>query len=566
MGFISRFKNLLESKRFRWLFASVVLIVLVVGGLTGFLYYKETNKEIALAMQSAEQVSSNLRSYLDEMIFRNQLHLAEAELKILAPKNRPSSDELSQGFYGLKQRTGDFEIMMITDAAGFYLANSEWIGKPDLKQRQLKMSVSDRVYYQELKNNSALEYTISKPVRSKTTGNLVAVMAKRRYSENGDFAGLLVVTMSIKQLGEIFAKANLVSSSNVSLLYSDNTVMVQVPGDEANIGQVVGVPSEVGERLQKGQLVGAFTSGGAGNDQDLSHSIFGFAQATSFGLRVIWSKSQSEVLAVIRNQYINVVGLELIILALFASLLALYGRGVERAQEHRSTIVASSKMASLGELAAGLGHEISNPLAAIIARSEILLRKPEVQNSPSILREVTKIFQTSERISKIMHGLKNLSHTGGSSEALQPGNLRSVIDDVISMVEGSLFQNSIELRLNIDPELCVLCRSYQIGQVVMNLFSNSIYELKKQQVRWIQVEAAVVGDLVQVSFTDAGAGIPPEVRKKLLVTNFTSKPTGVGTGFGLSISRKILLDHGGDLTIDGTCSNTRFVFTLKRCS
>lgn len=566
MGYFSRFANLLESKRFRWLLASAVLIVVTVATVTGFLYSKDTNREITLAMQSAEQISSNLRSYLDEMILRNQLHLAEAELKILAPKHRPSSDELSQAFYDLKQRTGDFEIMMITDAAGFYLANSEWIGKPDLKQRQLKMSVSDRAYYQELKNNSAIEYAISKPVRSKTTGNLVAVMAKRRYSQKGDFAGLLVVTMSIKQLGEIFAKANLVSGSSVSLLYSDNTVMVQVPGDEANIGQAARVPSEIGARLQKGQSFGAFEFSGTHDGQELPSSIFGFAQATSFGLRVIWSKSKADVLALIRSQYLNVVGLELIILVLFASLIALYGRGVEKAEEHRSTIMASSKMASLGELAAGLGHEISNPLAAIIARSEILLRKPEVQNNTTILREVTKILQTSERISKIMHGLKNLSHHGGQAEALQPGNLRGVIDDVVSMVEGSLFQNSIELRLNVDPEIYVLCRSYQIGQVVMNLFSNSIYELKKQDVRWIHVEAQVLGDLIQVSFTDAGKGIPPEIRDKLLVTNFTSKPTGVGTGFGLSISRKILLDHGGDLSIDAACANTRFVFTLKRCS
>ena len=122
----------------------------------------------------------------------------------------------------------------------------------------------------------------------------------------------------------------------------------------------------------------------------------------------------------------------------------------------------------------------------------------------------------------------------------------------------------IQLELSIPNELSIECQHVQIGQVILNLVSNSIDAIKDREEKWIKVAALDLIDFVEISVMDSGPGIPAEVADKLMTPFFTTKPAGQGTGLGLSISRRILADHGGDLRLDRAANHTRFVLVIPK--
>ena len=103
----------------------------------------------------------------------------------------------------------------------------------------------------------------------------------------------------------------------------------------------------------------------------------------------------------------------------------------------------------------------------------------------------------------------------------------------------------------------------QLSQVLFNLINNSFYAVESYPEKWVEVEVRILGmhDLI-ISVTDSGTGIEKEIADKIMKPFFTTKTPGKGTGLGLSISKDIIESHGGELSIDHTCSNTRFVIKL----
>ena len=117
---------------------------------------------------------------------------------------------------------------------------------------------------------------------------------------------------------------------------------------------------------------------------------------------------------------------------------------------------------------------------------------------------------------------------------------------------------------NIEPELSA---TEQLGAVheLLNLLTNSRHAIEKSEgKRWIKVGIRDLGDMVEMSVTDSGPGIPDGIQDRIMEAFFTTKPKGIGTGLGLSISRKIVASHGGELKLDPSSPNTRFVWTLRK--
>ncbi len=229
--------------------------------------------------------------------------------------------------------------------------------------------------------------------------------------------------------------------------------------------------------------------------------------------------------------------------------------------------LVSAKMASLGEMAGGIAHEINNPLAVISMRTEKLKRRMNSDeiDVPKTIEDLQKIETTITRISKIIRGLKNFSRSG-ASDPMEKVSLKQVVEDSITLSNEKLSNNSIKLKLDIDPEkdFNVLGRFVQLSQVILNLLSNACDAINKQDEKWIEITLKEVNHKVIVSLTDSGSGIPPEIAEKLMIPFFTTKEVGKGTGLGLSISKGIIEEQKGKFYYDPTCSNTRFVIELDQ--
>jgi signal transduction histidine kinase len=225
----------------------------------------------------------------------------------------------------------------------------------------------------------------------------------------------------------------------------------------------------------------------------------------------------------------------------------------------------AAKLASLGEMAASIAHEINNPLAIIHGSAEQLSRE---FNKESITKDrgekvLSKIIETTERISKIVRSLKTLSRNG-DKDPFSNFILKDVIDDCIEISRQKFYENQITLEIGTIPkDLSIHGQQVQISQVLMNLISNASHAIENEPLpRWIKITMDQSEHFIELKVIDSGHGIPEIISERIMEPFFTTKDVGKGTGLGLSISKSIIEDHGGTLKLDESAPNTTFIITL----
>lgn len=258
------------------------------------------------------------------------------------------------------------------------------------------------------------------------------------------------------------------------------------------------------------------------------------------------------------------------------SFYVLYVRDISARKEAEKTIAdqqamlaAAARLSVLGELAGGIAHEINNPLGAIKLNTDMLtdLLKAEQLDRNAAAQMLEMISDTTIRIAKIVAGLRMLSRHDKNA-TFEPIKVTKIIENTLALYNDlcpeRFKKQGIELIIDHDTNTNVLCRSIQMSQVLINLLNNAYDAIKNNNDRWIRISTVDFPDKVEIAITDSGLGIPEEVQRQLFRPLFTTKPAGTGTGLGLSISQKIIIDHGGSLTLDANSKNTRFVIRLPK--
>jgi two-component system, NtrC family, sensor kinase len=245
----------------------------------------------------------------------------------------------------------------------------------------------------------------------------------------------------------------------------------------------------------------------------------------------------------------------------------------EKAQDElevqRSKAVYSAKMASLGEMAAGIAHEINNPLTVIITSAELLMEIITESNISvdTVNNYSEKIQKMAERISKIVKGLKNISRDSDSDPFLDT-QIKSVIDETLEFCMAKFKKDNIVINVSdYDENLTLKCRATEIAQVLLNLLGNSYDAIKDANIegeKWIQINIEDTEDRIKMDIIDCGKGIPDDIREKIMQPFFTTKEIGKGTGLGIPISKGLIESHRGTFEIDANSENTKFVIILPK--
>jgi PAS domain S-box-containing protein len=215
-------------------------------------------------------------------------------------------------------------------------------------------------------------------------------------------------------------------------------------------------------------------------------------------------------------------------------------------EEHLSR---TEKLAALGQLAAGVAHEINNPLGGILVYSYLLLE--DLASEAPERSQVEKIVREATRCKEIVQGLLEFSRHMPSK--MVPLNLNAVLEEVISLVEDHLQFQNVKIVQDLSPRLpTVLGDKNKLEQVFINLLMNGGESMKGEGQLTISTSVAQAGDLVLIRFKDTGPGIPESYLSRLFDPFFTTKEVGKGVGLGLSISYGIIQKHMGRVYVEWT--------------
>jgi signal transduction histidine kinase/HAMP domain-containing protein len=262
----------------------------------------------------------------------------------------------------------------------------------------------------------------------------------------------------------------------------------------------------------------------------------------------------------------------------------------EELKTAQASLIHAEKMASLGQLTAGIAHEIKNPLNFVnnfadLSR-ELLQELEETIGSPGA--EVDELIATlTGNLSKIAeHGRRAdgivtsmLLHSRGGSGERRKADLNALVEEALNLAfHGARARDrsfNITLERDFDTSIgAIEIIPQDITRVLLNLFGNGFYAANKRRIEGgdsafqpvSKVTTRNLGDQIEVRVRDNGIGMPPEVQTKLFTPFFTTKPTGEGTGLGLSISYEIVVQqHGGTITVDSRAGEfTEFTVRLPR--
>jgi signal transduction histidine kinase len=217
----------------------------------------------------------------------------------------------------------------------------------------------------------------------------------------------------------------------------------------------------------------------------------------------------------------------------------------QRKLMHRQLLQAD-RMASLGQLAAGVAHEINNPLGLILGYTQLLLR--EEADATGYKDDLQTIEKQTRNCKKIVEDLLNFARKSGT--LLSDVNINSALDAVISVVRNQLELDNILIRTHYDDHLPEIAGDTEkLKQVFMNMLINARQAIGKNGTITVVTAVDADGQSVMITFKDDGPGIEPGIMDKIFDPFFTTKPTGQGTGLGLSVSYGIIEDHQGDIQV-----------------
>jgi C4-dicarboxylate-specific signal transduction histidine kinase len=224
----------------------------------------------------------------------------------------------------------------------------------------------------------------------------------------------------------------------------------------------------------------------------------------------------------------------------------------------------AARLATLGEMAGGIAHEINNPLAIIMASAAHIERLIN-QQPPSlegIQLKASKIVATCQRINKIIQGLRAFSRQGDNDDPYSVVCIAQLLEDTLELCRARFYRFGINIKIDPIPDIKLPIRAVQVSQVILNLLNNSFDAIENLEDKFIEINFKATENYFSILISDSGPGIPEEIATRIFNPFFTTKEIGKGTGLGLSIAKGLIEDHEGELILQREYGTTYFEIRL----
>lgn len=490
-------------------------------------YQLEVNK----AVVQSENLSHVLEEQLSAIITKFDLTMSETVRSI---ENKRGNGPLDKKAI---REVLDERIEDVPEAKTFFVLDENGYDLFRLKDGR-PLYLGDRDYFQEHKQSTTDHLIISRPYVGRLSNILSIVFSRKIIDKKNKFVGLVAITVPVSFFRGIYSKLDVGRDGAIYLTNDKNMLYASFPWSEGVIGSTIN------------------------SNPDLRYGSLRRVGATKLNVYVGISKKEIHAFWERRCLFYSIAFL--IFWVGGAVYLFRFLKSLHELDERKKMAVQNAKLASLGEMASGIAHEINNPLAVIHTRSLHLKRLIDRnQYDPEVFKEnLSKINSTVDRIAKIIRGLKSFSRNA-ESDAFIPTSLKTIVENSLELCSEKFRHQLVLLKVDPIPDITIDCRESQLVQVLLNLLTNAYDAVEKNEERWVHLSFKVKSlNAVAIIVTDSGHGIPEEVAQNIMQPFYTTKEVGKGTGLGLSISKGIVDDHGGEIYLDRKSINTRFVIDL----
>jgi two-component system, NtrC family, sensor kinase len=232
----------------------------------------------------------------------------------------------------------------------------------------------------------------------------------------------------------------------------------------------------------------------------------------------------------------------------------------ERRRQNQEKLIRSDRLAMIGQLAAGVAHEINNPLASILLFSRLVAQ--QVPPNGRVKENLDRIEKETKRCHSIVQSLLDFSRQ--HEPTVESVDINSLLDSTLKLFESQYLFHNIQLVKNLNPSLnAIQADPSQLQQVFMNIIINAVDAMKGKGRLTIETGFSSEDGQIDISISDTGCGIPSENISRIFDPFFTTKGVGHGTGLGLSVSYGIIQRHNGDISVSSSPGvGSTFTITL----
>jgi len=231
-------------------------------------------------------------------------------------------------------------------------------------------------------------------------------------------------------------------------------------------------------------------------------------------------------------------------------------------QNTRSELVHAAKMAALGQMSAGINHELNQPLAAIRSYSDngkLFLQKGRLEDTMWNLEHISEL---TDRMAQIGVQLKQFSRKTSGQMTTVP--LHGVIDGALEILGPIIRKSAVKIDVLLQPENIKVCANLvMLQQVIVNLIGNALHAVEGLPIQKVGIRACPKEGKIAITVDDNGTGIPPEHLPHIFEPFFTTKQSGQGLGLGLTITERILHEMNGEIHVLESQNGAKFLFTLE---